>query len=60
VRPGAQEFSIAVRRAAQSVAALVLADSRERRVAMDSNSVSVLMASPKQLCGERELPALQP
>jgi hypothetical protein len=42
------EISIVAHRGAQSVAALAPVDSRERRVAMDSNSVSVVQASQEQ------------
>jgi hypothetical protein len=52
------EIWIVAHRAAQSVAALAREDSRERRAAMDSNSVLVVQASPEQPWGERELPAL--
>lgn len=46
-RRGAQEIWIAERRAARSADVLAREDSRERRAVMDSNSVLVLMTSPK-------------
>lgn len=58
VRRVLPEIWIVAHRAAQSVAALAREDSRERRAAMDSNSVLVVQASQEQRWGERELPAL--
>jgi hypothetical protein len=60
VRRVAQEISIAVSLAARSAAELAREDSPERRAVMDSNSVSVVPASPQQLWVGPELPALQP
>jgi hypothetical protein len=59
-RLGAQEISMRARLAVQSAVAREREDSRERQAVMDSNSVSVLPVSPKQLWDEPQFPASQP